>query len=313
MENLIFSLNATVPVFLLMVLGIVFRKIGWVDEAFASKMNAFVFKVPLPVMLFYDLATVNISESWNGTFVLFCFAATALSILISWGISRLFERSLRGEFIQCSYRSSAAILGIAFTQNIYGSSGMGPMMMIGSVPLYNVAAVVILSIFQPGYHGMDRKLVKKTLIGILKNPIILGIAAGLLWSLLQLPMPVILDKTASSIGKMASPMGLIAMGACFDFRQAFAKMKPAVTAALLKLIGFCALFLPLAVHLGFRNQELVALLVMLGSYSTVTCYVMARNMGHEGVLSSSTVMLTTLFCGFTLTFWLFILRSCGLV
>ena len=132
MEHLVFSLNATVPVFLLMILGIVFRKTGWIDENFASKMNAFVFKVPLPVMLFNDLARVDFSESWNGGFVLFCFAATGISILISAVVSRLFARGIRGEFIQCSYRSSAAILGIAFTQNIYGTSGMGPMMMIGS-------------------------------------------------------------------------------------------------------------------------------------------------------------------------------------
>ena len=223
MENLIFSLNATVPVFLLMILGIVFRRIGWIDEAFAAKMNTFVFRVPLPVMLFYDLAVVDFSESWNGGFVFFCFAATAASILIAAFLSRYFKRSLRGEFIQVSYRSSAAILGIAFTQNIYGTSGMGPMMMIGSVPLYNVMAVVILSVFRPGYRGMDRKLLKKTLLGIVTNPIIIGILAGLLWSVLRLPMPEILGKTTSTLGKVASPMGLIAMGACFDIRKAFAK------------------------------------------------------------------------------------------
>ncbi len=314
MEHLLFSLNATVPIFLLMLLGVLFRKLNWVDEVFASKMNAFVFKVALPVMLFNDLATVDFETSWNGRFVLFCFAATAISIMISGLLSRLFDRSLRGEFIQGSYRSSAAILGIAFTQNIYGTSGMGPMMMIGSVPLYNVMAVILLTVLRPDQKGrLDGKLLKKTLLGIVTNPIIIGIAAGLIWSLLRLPMPEILSKTTGSLGKVASPLGLIAMGACFDIHKAFAKLRPAVIAAFFKLLGFCLLFLPLAIHFGFRDQELVSLLVMLGSASTVTCYVMAKNMGHEGVLSSSIVMLTTMFCGFTLTFWLFILRSYGFV
>ena len=80
MENLIFSLNATVPVFLMMVLGLVFRKLGWIDDVFASKMNKFVFLVPLPVLVFEDLATVDFSEVWNLKFVLFCFAATLISI-----------------------------------------------------------------------------------------------------------------------------------------------------------------------------------------------------------------------------------------
>ena len=76
-------------------------------------------------------------------------------------------------------------------------------------------------------------------------------------------------------------------------------------------IGFCVIFLPLAVALGFRQEELVAILVMLGSATTVSCYVMAKNMGHEGVLTSSIVMLTTMFSAFTLTGWLFVLRSMG--
>ena len=63
MENLIFSLNATVPIFLLMILGIFLRKIGWVDHAFASKMNTFVFRLPLPVLVFSDLATVRFLPS----------------------------------------------------------------------------------------------------------------------------------------------------------------------------------------------------------------------------------------------------------
>ncbi len=313
-ENLIFSLNATVPIFLMMVLGYVLHEIGWMDDEFASKMNRFVFRVPLPVLLFGDLAAVDFAQVWNMKFVSFCFGVTVISIAVSAGISFLWkDRSIQGEFIQASYRSSAAILGIAFIQNIYGTAGMAPLMIIGSVPLYNVMAVLVLSLFKPGQRGLDRDVMKTTLWGIVTNPIILGIAAGLLWSALRLPMPQIMGKMISSVGGVTTPMGLMAMGAVFDLRRAFAKVKPAVTAAFIKLIGFCAVFLPAAVRLGFREEELVAILVMLGSATTVTCFVMAKNMGHEGVLSSSVVMLTTLFSAFTLTGWLYLLRSMGLI
>lgn len=126
-------------------------------------------------------------------------------------------------------------------------------------------------------------------------------------------MPEILDKTISNIGNTATPLGLMAMGAAFDIRKAFGTARPAVTAAFLKLIGFSALFLPAAVWLGFRREELVAILIMLGSATTVSSYVMAKNMGHEGVLSSSTVMLTTLFSAFTVTGWLYLLKSWGMI
>lgn len=314
MDNLIFSLNATVPVFLMMVLGMAFRKLGWIDDVFAVKMNKFVFLVPLPVLLFEDLATVDFSQVWNLKFVLFCFGATLISILLAAAVSFVWkDRSIQGEFIQASYRSSAALLGIAFIQNIYGNAGMAPLMIIGSVPLYNVMAVAVLSFFRPERKALDRDLWISTLKGIITNPIIIGIAAGLIWSGLKLDMPPILEKTVSSVGAVATPLGLMAMGATFNLKQACGRIRPAAAAAAMKLVGFAAVFLPAAVWFGFRNEELVAILIMLGSATTVSCFVMAKNMGHEGIVTSSTVMLTTLLSAFTLTAWLYILRSLSLI
>mgnify|MGYP000620881558 CR=1 FL=1 len=314
MDNLVFSLNATVPIFLMMILGLFFNKIGWMDEEFANKMNKFVFRIPLPVLLFGDLAVVDIKEAWDTKFVIFCFIITLISITIAIGISCLLkDRSIQGEFIQGAYRSSAALLGIAFIQNIYGNSGQAPLMIIGSVPLYNVMAVIVLSFFHPERKAIDKAVWMKTLKGIVTNPIIIGIVAGLIWSACKIPMPVILNKTVTSIGGMSTPMGLMAMGATFDFRKALGKIKPAVTATIMKLIVFVAIFLPIAVKLGFRQEELIAILVMLGSATTVSSFVMAKNMGHEGVLSSSVVMLTTLFSAFTLTGWLYVLKAFQLV
>ena len=284
------------------------------DEVFAAKMNKFVFLVPLPVLLFEQLATVDFSEVWDIKFILFCFVVTAISITISTLISLLWkDRSIKGEFIQATYRSSAALLGIAFIQNIYGTAGMAPLMIIGSVPLYNIMAVVVLSVFKPGNNSFDKALVKKTLKGIATNPIIIGIVAGFVWSALKLSMPSILHKTVSSIGATATPMGLMSMGATFEMKKATSKMKPTLVAVFMKLVGFCAVFLPVAAVLGFRNEELIAILVMLGSATTVSCFVMARNMGHEGTLSSGVIMMTTLLSAFTLTMWLDVLRSFGLV
>ena len=310
MENLIFSLNATLPVFFTMLLGVLFRKVGLFDDALTAKLNRFVFQAALPVLLFQDISSANFYEVWDTTFVLFCFGATLLSIGISIVLSYLMkDKSRQGEFIQASYRSSAAILGIAFIQNIYGSSGMAPLMIIGSVPLYNVMAVVVLSFFKPNRGKMNRKLLLETGKGILTNPIIIGIVVGLVWSVLQIPQPQILQKTVKNVATLATPLGLMAMGAAFDFKKAVSGIRPVLLATLMKLAGLAALFLPVAVALGFRESYLVAILIMLGSPTTVSCYVMAKNMGHEGSFSSATVMLTTLCSAFTLTGWLYLLRS----
>ena len=202
MENLVFSLNATVPIFLMMVLGMLFRKLGWMDEEFAAKMNKFVFLIPLPVLLFGDLAKVDFKEVWNIKFVIFCFVVTFICITIAALVSCIWkDRSIQGEFIQASYRSSAAILGIAIIQNLYGNAGMAPLMIIGSVPLYNVMAVITLSLFAPGGGKLDTAKLIRTLKGIATNPIILGILTGMVWSLLHLPMPTILNTAVDNLGK----------------------------------------------------------------------------------------------------------------
>ena len=314
MENLIFSLNATVPVFLMMILGLVFKKIGWIDDIFASKMNKFVFMVPLPVLVFEDLATVDFSKVWDVKFVLFCFIVTMISITISFLISCLLgDKTIRGEFIQAAYRSSAALLGIAFIQNIYGNAGMAPLMIIGSVPLYNVMAVITLSLFAPGGGKLDTAKLIRTLKGIATNPIILGILTGMVWSLLHLPMPTILNTAVDNLGKTATPLGLMAMGGALKFGKAFARPKPLIACTFLKLVGYEAVFLPLAVLLGFSHDMLVAIIIMLGSATTVSCYIMAKNMKYDGDFTSGVVMTTTLLSSFTMTIWLYICKSLGLI
>ena len=342
MENLVFSLNATAPIFALMVLGYLFRKIGLIDEKAAGWMNKFVFKVALPVLVFKDLASQDFAGTWNGKFVLFCFLVTSVSIAVIALFSKVVvkDKGKRGEFIQSSYRSSAALLGIAFIHNIYGdaASGMGPLMILGSVPLYNIFAVIVLMLTaddsdkkkstenefaksdMAGKEAMAGKtsqgrsvLLKKTLYGIITNPIILGIAIGLLWSLLRIPQPKIFQTIVTNISALATPLGLMSMGATFEFKKAIGDIKPALVAAFIKLFALAAIFLPIAVALGFTGEQIVAILVMLGSATTVSCYIMAKSMGHEGTLSSSVIMLTTFGCSFSLTLWLFVLRSLGVI
>lgn len=315
MDNLIFSLNATVPIFTLMVLGYLFRKIGLIDEKAAAWMNKFVFKAALPVLVFKDLADQDFAKTWNGKFVLFCFAATSISIAVIALLSKWIvkDRAKRGEFIQSSYRSSAALLGIAFIHNIYGesASGMGPLMILGSVPLYNIFAVIVLMLTAENEENKEngKKRIRSTIHGIFTNPIILGIAIGMLWSVLRIPQPKVVQTIVSNIAALATPLGLMSMGATFEFQKAIKELKPALIASFIKLFVLAAVFLPLAVALGFAGEQIVAILVMLGSATTVSCYIMAKSMGHEGTLSSSVIMLTTFGCSFSLTLWLYILRT----
>ena len=317
MENLIFSLNSTMPLFLIMLLGYLLHRKGFLEDSFVASANKFVFRIALPVQLFRDLATTDIYANFDGKYVLFCFVTTLVSILVIWFLARhlLKDKHIVGEFVQACYRSSAAILGAAFIQNIYGTSGMSGLMILGSVPLYNIFAVLILTIESPSADaqtGMSDKI-KASIKGIFTNPILIGIALGFVYSLLRLPMPAIADKTLSSLASLTSPLALLAIGAGFKGKTALGYLKPTVVATLVKLVILPAVFLPLAVKCGFTNEKLVALLVMLGSISTPSGYVMAKQMGHEGVLSGSVCVTTTFFSALTLTFWVWLAHSIGYI
>lgn len=165
MENLIFSLNATIPIFLMMVLGVFFRKTGLLKENMINGLNQFVFKATLPVLLFGDLAKQDFAQAWNGKFVAFCFVVTLVSIsLVALMSMALKDKSQRGEFIQGAYRSSAAILGIAFITNIYGNSGMAPLMIIGKRAALQRNGGDCPFLYKPGteWHepGTDQKNIK---------------------------------------------------------------------------------------------------------------------------------------------------------
>lgn len=316
MDDLIFSLNATLPIFIMMMLGYFLRRIGLVTQEFADAANTFVFKICLPLVLFDDLYQMDIAAAWDGGFVAFCAVATLGSIALCWLISRAFgKQPWRGEFIQASYRSGAAFLGIAFLLSIYGEAGAAPLMVIGAVPIYNVSAVVILELMRPGKvdRGVSPELIRSTIRGIVTNPIILGILAGVAWSLLRIPMPQVLGTAVADVGGIATPLGLIALGTSFSFRRAFAVGTPSIVASAIKLVGLELVFLPMALAAGYTGQKLVAVMMMLGLPSTVSGYVMARNMGYEGAVNSSVVMLTTLLSSVTITFWLWLLKSQGLV
>ena len=314
MDHFLFSLNVTVPIFLIILFGGALKRIGLLTDGFTMTADKFVFKVALPVQLFQDIATMDIRSDFSWRFVLFCMAATTFMFALCWALGWVFlrDRTMVGAFAQGAARGSAAILGIAFVENIYGSSGMTPMMIVAAVPLFNIFSVIILTVSSV-HRKLNRKVLQQTIQGIITNPIILGIAAGILWSLMRFPWPIIMGRSIGYIASTSTPLALLVLGATFNGLEALKKIKPTIAASFLKLIGIPALIFPLAITLGFRGSELVAIMIMLASPTTVTCFIMAKNMGGDETLSASIVMTATLLSSVTLTFWIFLMRSLGYI
>lgn len=316
MRDFLFSLNVTLPIFLVMVVGWALRQKGMFNDNFVTVANKFNFSVTLPVMVFRDIAAVNMREVFDLKFVLFCAGASTVCFWVIWGATKLFmkDKSMRGAFVQASFRSSAAVMGLAFISNIYGASAMGPLMIIGAVPLYNVYSVIVLT-FEADNSGEEKDTgkIKEACTNIIKNPIIIAIFLGLIVSFIGIDFPVLIDKTVSSVAQLATPLALIALGAGFEGRKALAKIKPTLVASLVKLVVQPLVFVPVAAYLGFTGEKMIAILIMLAAPATPSCYIMAKNMKNDGVLTASIVVATTLLAAFTLTGWIYLLKVLSLI
>ena len=316
MNDFIFSINVTFPIFLVMVIGWVLKQIGMLNDNFVTVANRFNFKVTLPFMLFRDISSVDIKAVFDLKFVLFCAIASSICFWVIWGATKLFlkDHTMRGAFVQAAFRSSAAVMGLAFISNIYGASAMGPLMIIGAVPLYNIYSVLVLTFeADHGEEARDTGKIKQACINIAKNPIIIAIVLGLVVALAGIHFPTIVNKTVNSVAQMATPLALIALGAGFEGRKALAKMKPTLWASAIKLVIQPLIFLPVAAYLGFHGEKMIAILIMLAAPATPSCYIMAKNMKNDGVLTASIVVMTTLLAAFTLTGWIYILRVMALI
>ena len=316
MENFIYSINVTMPIFLVMVIGYILKQIGMLNDNFVTVANKFNFKVTLPFMLFKDIAGVDIKAVFDIKYVLFCAIVSTICFWVVWGTAKLLVRDkrIRGAFVQSSFRGSAAVMGLAFIQNIYGSSAMGPLMIVSAVPLYNIFSVIVLTFEANDSTGIDKKAkIRQAGINICRNPIILSILAGLIVGLLGIQFPTLVNKTVSNVAQMATPLALITIGAGFEGRKALAKIAPTMAASTIKLVLQPLIFLPVAAWMGFSGEKMIAILIMLASPTTPSCYIMAKSMNNDEVLTASVIVTTTLMAAFTLTGWIFLLKTLGYI
>lgn len=316
MENFIYSINVTMPIFLVMVIGYILKQIGMLNDNFVTVANKFNFKVTLPFMLFKDIAGVDIKAVFDIKYVLFCAIVSTICFWVVWGTAKLLvrDKTIRGAFVQSSFRGSAAVMGLAFIQNIYGSSAMGPLMIVSAVPLYNIFSVIVLTFEANDSTGIDKKAkIRQAGINICKNPIILSILAGLIVGLLGIQFPTLVNKTVSNVAQMATPLALITIGAGFEGRKALAKIAPTMAAPMIKLVLQPLVFLPVAAWMGFSGEKMIAILIMLASPTTPSCYIMAKSMNNDEVLTASVIVTTTLMAAFTLTGWIFLLKTLGYI
>lgn len=320
METFIFAVNAILPIILLIALGYGLRQIGFLDEAFLKKANAFVFKITLPALLFYNVYSIDSLSTLNWRVIGFVLGVIGIIFLLGMLTVRYCTHDPRkkGVLLQCTFRSNYAIIGIPLAQMLGGAEAVAIAAVISafSIPLYNILAVISLSIYVDEAKG-KKTSGKQILIDICKNPLIIGVALGMICLIIRGFIPY--DETAKTyaftlkthitflhtaiknLGSIASPLALIVLGGQFRFKAVKSLAKDIIIGTVWRLVltptiglGSAILLSKYTSWIHFTTVDYPALIALFGTPVAVSSAIMAGAMGSDEELAGQLVVWTSL-------------------
>ncbi len=311
MDNFLLTANAVVPMFLLIGAGYLSRLIGVISREEVPRFNRVAFRVFLPVLLFYNVYQSDLGEAFNPLLIMFAvvgvLTVAALSVL---GV-RLFvrEQDRKGVIAQGIFRSNFVILGLPIAQVLVASDKLGAVAVLIAivVPIFNFLAVFVLEGFRGG-------TVKKAevLLQIAKNPLVIGSLVGVVFQLLHLRLPYLLEQAAANIGGIATPLQLFLLGAFFQFDGLRVYWKPLTAVTAVKLFITPAIILTLAYRIGFRAGEFVALMGIFASPTAVNSFTMVQQMKcGNAELAGDIVVITSAVSMFSFFVWIMLFKTLG--
>lgn len=306
-------LNIVLPVFVVIALGYALKRLELIDRTFLQQTNGLVFYVALPLLLFHGIGTADFFANFNGALVLASSAAIAVGFCLSYGYAALrgYPPAARGTFCQGAFRGNLAYVGLAIVMNAYGTSGFtrAGILMGFLVPVLNffaIAALLLPHRNREGGHGGSFWLRQ-----MLLNPLVIASFAGILWSFLNLSMPVILERSLKIATGMSLPLALLAIGGSFSLEKLRGDLVMAGLAAGVKVFLLPLIAAGLLVAFGVRGQDLGIGVLFAATPSATATYIMAHQMRGDAELAGSIVMMSTLLSVFSFTLALYMLRRIG--
>lgn len=315
MSSFLLSLNAVFPLFILMLIGYLAKKIKLIGETTISQMNKMVFKLFLPLLIFLNVYSTTKETAFAPKLTIYIVGAIVLSFIVSAIIIPLFvkENKQRGALIQGIMRSNFVILGIPTAVALLDEDQVGMIsLMIGIViPVFNILAVICLEMYR-GEKG-EKINMGSLLMSIIKNPLIIASFLGMIFLLLDINLHKLIMDPISSISKIATPLSLILLGATFEFKEMKGNTWLVFFGVLGKLVIIPGIFIPLAILLGFGKAEIVCLIGVFCSPAAVSSFTMAKEMDSDSVLASQLVVVGSTASVVTIFLWIFVLNYLGAI
>ena len=308
-DSFLVALNAIMPTFLLLAFGYFLKHKNFVSSEFLKQTNTLTFKFFLPFLLFNNIYKTEITEAIDG--MTFTIAVGSLLLLFAVLCIVVREPKQRGVIIQGLFRSNYVIFGVSLVTNVFGAEEAAAASILSAVlvPMYNVLAVIALTVFTGG----GKVSLKKTLKSIATNPLIIAALLGVFASIIKLRFPAFLETSLRDVSRLATPLALIVLGGDFSFRKLKGNMRIAGVTVFIKLVVIPLVFLPIAVLAGSRGPSLLALALAWETPVAVSSYIMAQQAGADGELAGQLVVLSAVCCIPTVFLMIFILQSMALL
>ena len=312
MENLIIAFNCVLPVFLIICTGTLAHRSRIVPEETFKHLSTIAFHFLLPCMVFYSIYSTDLSTVFDPRLIGYQVVFLLVWYVLGFVLCHILipDHRVRGAFIQTFYRSNIAIVGVSMADSMMGAPGVAAMAVSIAVlvPIYNVLAVVTLEVCRGG-----RVELKPTLIGIAKNPLIIGCLLGVAFLLTGVKLPASVLKAVSQIGTAGSVMTLVSLGASFTLAGVRKNLKKLLWANGIRLVITPLVAVTGALLLGLRGNQLAVVLLCAASSLATTAFPMAMARDSDYELTGQIVVTTSFLCCVTLFLWIFILKQLGLL
>ncbi len=309
MESFIFAVSTVLPIIIMVAIGYIIKRIGLVGGDFAKTVNRLVFKLFLPVMLFLNIYSMDSISDIDLGYIGYAVVAVLIIFFVSIPLVMLVTKKndRRGPLLQAGFRSNYALVGIPLVESLgVSAAGLASATLLSavSIPLFNMLAVVSLSVFR---DGAERPSVKKIILGIVKNPLIQGIFIGLCTVALRgllvqyniefrLSDITPLYKVLTYLSDLATPLALLMLGIQFDFSTVKHLRRELIFGMIMRIVAVPLLGIGVA-YVFFRDSfggaEFAALIALFSTPVAVSSVPMAQEMGADSKLAGQLVVWST--------------------
>ncbi|MBQ7514924.1 MAG: AEC family transporter [Schwartzia sp.] len=310
-SNFIVAFEAVIPMFCLMFIGVLIKETRLLTDEELAHMNRMVFRVFFSIMMFYNLYTTNLGAVWRPRLITFALGALAVVYVATFLIVCSLEKSpkRRGASIQAIYRSNFVLMGLPLIANIFGDGNIGvtTMMVAVVVPIYNVLGVFTLETFRGGRFNLGH-----ILLGVAKNPMIIGafLGAAFLWLGIPIPKPVL--RPLAQITAATTPIALIILGASFRLGSTHEHQRLLIAIIAARLLIVPGIVLSAAALLGFRGVDFATLISIFATPCAVAGFAMAQQLDSDADLAGNAVVFTSALSCFTIFVWILLFKEMGM-